>query len=143
MSDQSNSNDPWYKDGLRFACTQCGNCCTGSPGYVWVNKEEMQAIADHLQISLDEFEKVYTRKVGIRSTLREKTNYDCVFLDPEKRNCTLYDLRPRQCRTWPFWNSLLKSPETWAEAAEGCPGMNKGKVVPLVQIQTQAAVINL
>lgn len=142
MSTEPNA-EPWYKDGLRFACTQCGNCCTGSPGYVWVNKEEMQAIADFLEISLDEFQKVYTRKVGTRSTLREKTNYDCVFLDPEQRNCTLYDLRPRQCRTWPFWNSNLKSPESWAEMSEGCPGANKGKLVPLVQIQQQASVINL
>jgi hypothetical protein len=36
---------PWYKDGLRFTCTGCGDCCTGAPGYVWVNKEEIEALA--------------------------------------------------------------------------------------------------
>ena len=37
---------PWYADGLRFACTQCGNCCTGEPGFVWVNDAEIAAIAE-------------------------------------------------------------------------------------------------
>ena len=34
----------WYQAGLRFGCTQCGNCCSGPPGYVWVNREEIRAI---------------------------------------------------------------------------------------------------
>ena len=38
---------PWFKDGLRFECTQCGDCCTGSPGYVWVNDEEISALAEY------------------------------------------------------------------------------------------------
>ncbi|WP_296458322.1 hypothetical protein [Rubinisphaera sp.] len=39
----------WYKDGLKFECTQCGNCCTGGPGAVWVSEEEIQAIAEYLE----------------------------------------------------------------------------------------------
>ena len=34
---------PWYRDGLRFTCTRCGNCCTGAPGYVWVDADAMKA----------------------------------------------------------------------------------------------------
>ena len=37
--------EPWYKEGLRFKCTECGKCCTGAPGYVWVNKEEVAEMA--------------------------------------------------------------------------------------------------
>ena len=29
--------DTWYHLGLRFQCTGCGDCCTGAPGYVWIN----------------------------------------------------------------------------------------------------------
>ena len=51
-SDASSSTDgaqgPWYADGLQFTCTQCGDCCTGDPGVVWVTDEELKAIADHL-----------------------------------------------------------------------------------------------
>ena len=40
---------PWYDKGLRFSCSECGDCCTGAPGYVWVNKEEIAAIVGHLR----------------------------------------------------------------------------------------------
>ncbi|MFM1805538.1 MAG: hypothetical protein RL136_2417, partial [Planctomycetota bacterium] len=30
---------PWYAEGLRFECTQCGNCCSGGPGAVWFTPE--------------------------------------------------------------------------------------------------------
>ena len=28
-----------------FQCTGCGDCCTGAPGFVWVNKEDIAALA--------------------------------------------------------------------------------------------------
>ena len=49
-----NGNE-WYADGLRFKCTQCGNCCTGGPGYVWFDDDEAQAMADQLGIEKREF----------------------------------------------------------------------------------------
>ena len=56
---------PWYKKGLKFECTQCGNCCTGAPGFVWVNKAEIDAMAGELGIaSVEEFENKYVRLVG-------------------------------------------------------------------------------
>ena len=136
-------SEPWYKDGLRFACTQCGNCCTGAPGYVWMNEEEVQAMANYINMPVEDFRKVYTRKAGIRTTLREKSNYDCVFFDSVKRNCTVYPVRPRQCRTWPFWDSNLRSPEAWEGLKETCPGVGKGNFVSLEEIQRQAAVLKL
>jgi len=96
---------PWYREGLRFECTGCGDCCTGAPGYVWVTNEEIAAIAERLALSVEEFEKRFVRKVGVRKTLIDiaERNWDCVFLDEKSRKCTIYDHRPRQCRTWPFW----------------------------------------
>ena len=41
MSDTEEKEQPWYKDGLGFQCTQCGDCCTGAPGYVWINAAEI------------------------------------------------------------------------------------------------------
>ena len=55
------SNEPWYKDGLRFTCTQCGDCCTGEPGYVWVTEEEMKQIAEYRGISIGEFRINHTK----------------------------------------------------------------------------------
>ncbi|MEQ1905226.1 MAG: YkgJ family cysteine cluster protein [Pirellulaceae bacterium] len=127
-------NQPWYKDGLRFKCTECGNCCTGFSGYVWVNKEEMTALAELLDLDLDEFERLYTRKIGIRYSLKEFPNGSCVFFDEEKRNCSVYPARPRQCRTWPFWNSNLLNEERWQQTCESCPGAGKGKLYQLDEV---------
>ena len=70
---------PWYKDGLRFKCTQCGDCCTGAPGYVWFTKDEGQAMADLLEVDVETFYRKYARKIGIRYSLKEYANGDCIF----------------------------------------------------------------
>ena len=57
---------PWYHAGLKFQCCQCGDCCTGAPGYVWVNKEEIEKLASLLNLEIAEFERRYVRQVGIR-----------------------------------------------------------------------------
>jgi Fe-S-cluster containining protein len=133
----------WYQDGLRFQCTGCGDCCTGAPGYVWVNQTEIDALAKRLGMSAAEFERQYVRDVGVRRTLKERRNFDCVFLDAETRKCTVYEDRPRQCRTWPFWNSNLKSPEAWNHTCDVCPGSGKGKLYSIELIEEQRAVINI
>ncbi len=137
------AHQPWYAAGLRFKCTGCGDCCTGAPGYIWVNQAEIDALARRLGMPVDEFEQKYVRAVGVRRTLRERKNYDCVFLDGETRKCTVYEDRPRQCRTWPFWNSNLKSPEAWQETCAVCPGSGHGKLYTLEAIDQQRSVINI
>lgn len=136
------AEDPWYADGLRFTCTQCGNCCTGGPGVVWVTEEEIRQIAAIRNETYGEILIHHTRLVGGRRSLKEYPNGDCTFFDPQSRKCTLYSARPAQCRTWPFWPSLLTSPETWKQVATVCPGADQGRLVPLEEIQQQAAVID-
>ncbi len=134
---------PWYHNGLKFECTQCGDCCTGAPGYVWVNQEEIAAIAELIGMELDAFEHKYVRRVGIRRSLVEFPNGDCVFFDTDKRKCTVYDARPRQCRTWPFWDSNLTSPEDWQHTCDVCPGSGKGKLYDLDVIESQRKVFRV
>ena len=84
---------PWYGDGLRFECTGCGQCCTGAPGYVWVHHEEIQQIADYLQLTIDEFSRRYLRRVKGRLSLLElPKNFDCIFLKDKK--CQIYPSAP-------------------------------------------------
>ena len=49
------SKQEWYKDGLAFQCTQCGNCCTGPPGAVWFNDKEAEEMAAELGMDIDDF----------------------------------------------------------------------------------------
>jgi len=137
------SDLPWYKAGLRFSCTQCGNCCTGAPGYVWVNNEEIAALATALGLDVEEFENKYVRRVGARKSLTELSNGDCVFFDGESRKCTVYEARPRQCRTWPFWDSNLKTPEEWEHTCSVCPGSGRGRLYQLHEIEAQRQVVKV
>ncbi len=137
------SKEVWYAEGLRFECTQCGDCCSGAEGYVWVNQSEIDSMAERVGLTPLDFEKSYVKRVGVRRSLKERQNGDCVLLDEETRKCTAYEQRPRQCKTWPFWDSNLRSKKAWEEAAEACPGCNKGTVVPLETIVQQASKIRI
>jgi Fe-S-cluster containining protein len=135
---------PWYREGLRFECTQCGNCCSGEPGYVWVNAEEIAALAQAVgEDNRETFERKYVRRVGMRKSLVELPNGDCVFLDGPSRRCTVYAARPRQCRTWPFWDSNLRSVDTWQQTCDDCPGAGHGRLYQLEDIDTQRKVMRV
>lgn len=136
---------PWYADGLRFECTECGNCCTGGPGYVWISDEEIGRLARHLGLSREETIERYCRRIGDRHSLQERRNsrgeYDCIFLrelpaentSPDevahrRRVCAIYEARPLQCRTWPFWAGNLATETNWRRAGVRCPGIGRGRV---------------
>ena len=134
--------DPWYQDGLRFQCTRCGNCCTGAPGFGWVNEEEIEAIAEYLGQPPLRVELLYSRAVDRRRTLREKANNDCVFFERDK-GCTVYPVRPRQCRTWPFWESNVTNPVDWERTKRRCPGSGQGELISVEEITRRLNVIRL
>ncbi len=136
----------WYRDGLRFTCTQCGNCCTGPPGYVWFDEDEVRAMAGALRMEVRSFLRRFAHKVNGYWSLNEIRNgslYDCVFLERDDQGralCRVYETRPRQCRTWPFWPENLETPKDYQRAAVHCPGMarglsGKGRFYPLEKIR--------
>lgn len=129
----------WYEHGLDFGCAQCGRCCGGSPGVVWVDREEIRRIAAALELPQDKLWGPFLRRVGItRVSLVERANGDCVFLKhgaDGSSSCTIYDIRPQQCRTWPFWDQNLSNPASWQDAASRCPGFNCGLHFDLARIE--------
>lgn len=127
----------WYCGGLRFTCAQCGKCCSGAPGYVWVTKEEIERIAAFLGRPGRGLSKRHLRQIGIRYSLTEDSHTGaCCFL--ENRNgrsgCSIYPVRPVQCRTWPFWDHNLECADAWVAASVGCQGMNEGKLFGVEEI---------
>jgi Fe-S-cluster containining protein len=135
-------SEPWYQNGLRFRCTRCGHCCTGEPGFVWVDEEEIAAIAEHLGESVEHTLGLYTRPADGERTLREKANGDCVFYHRDL-GCTIYPVRPRQCRTWPFWESNLETPADWNRTCKVCPGSGQGDLIPAEEITRRLKVIRI
>jgi Fe-S-cluster containining protein len=140
----------WYKDGLRFECTMCGACCSGPSGYVLFNDEEAAAIARRLGVTVDRFIEEYTEDMGVtiagrRRSIREvrtEHGHDCVFLDrvsaPGKAVCSLYEDRPQQCRSFPFWPEHIESARAWNELARTCEGIGRGGFVPASEIRLTA-----
>ena len=139
MSDRGQT--PWYRDGLAFTCTQCGSCCTGAPGFVWVDEAEIAQLAAFRGESLTEFGGRFLRQVGDRISLIEHRNGDCVFWD-RRRGCTVYEARPVQCRTWPFWPDNIASPEDWEDVVRVCPGSGQGQLFTVEQIEASAARVH-
>lgn len=144
------SDGPEGGAGLRFGCTMCGHCCSGPAGYVLVNDAECAALAVRLGLGVQEFVDRYTHVLPEGRSLREHTGprgYDCVFLDrakfPGRAVCGVYEDRPRQCRTWPFWNSVLADAGTWKRAGAMCPGINKGVLVPVEQVRVLRGVVDI
>ena len=121
----------WYKDGLQFECTKCGKCCTGKPGYVWVKVEDMHRIAEFLGLRFRDFMSRYVRKIGNYYSLIEKPNWDCIFYDS---GCTIYPVRPLQCRTFPFWKENLLTPANWEQTGKQCEGIATGKTYSAEEI---------
>ena len=134
--------DSWFKDGLRFRCNMCGHCCTGTPGYVWLNDAGVREIAAFLGETTDYFLAWATRRVGERLSLWERENGDCIFYNREK-GCTIYPVRPLQCRTWPFWESNLEYPQAWKRTCEACPGSGQGDLISADEIVRRMRVFKL
>jgi uncharacterized protein len=130
-------NNEWWSEGLRFQCQGSGKCCTshGEYGFVFLTKEDRQRMADQLELSLSAFTKKYCERTNGNFHLKEDgKNPDCLFL--KDKRCSIYEARPTQCRTWPFWPDAMNA-KTWKkEVVTFCPGVGKGPVISAKQIRT-------
>lgn len=118
----------WFEGGVKFSCIGCGRCCRGEPGAIWFTQSEAQHICALLGISEEEFRAEFTKKLWGHDSIIERKNGDCFFYDPDSAKCVIYDVRPAQCRLFPFWISVMESQNSWNEAAKSCPGMNDGEL---------------
>ena len=106
-------------------CSSCeGNCCIGESGYIWINKSEILALSKYLNITQSELGLKYLRKVSYKYSLKEvrllNDNFACIFFDTTKKQCSIYDVRPNQCRTFPFWEYFKENKE---EVIQECPAI--------------------
>jgi Fe-S-cluster containining protein len=114
---------PWYEDGLNFSCTGCGKCCKVN-GDVWLAPEEVSKIMEHLDYtSRSQFRTDFIKAEILQDDDEDKSwmclkrkEGACIFLGDDKK-CKIYEHRPVQCQTYPFWPSLLSDPAAWEEEA--------------------------
>lgn len=130
---------PYFFDGgLRFECTACGKCCAGAPGTVFMNRAEADRIARHLQLETDDFLRQYAYPYKHGHSLREVgENYACIFFKDNR--CTVYEVRPTQCRTYPFWSENVRSEMAWRKTGKACPGTGQGRLFTREEILARLA----
>jgi Fe-S-cluster containining protein len=129
--------EKFWENGIRFQCQGSGNCCVsrGGYGYVYMTLEDRQRMAKTLGLSTRSFTTKYCLKEDGIWRLANPPEGDCLFF--KARRCTVYEGRPTQCRTWPFWPETLK-PKTWTgEVAAFCPGVGKGRVWSKDEVEAQ------
>jgi len=86
------------------------------------------AMAARLGLHRDMFAANFVRNADGRKSLVELPDGDCIFFDREIKGCKVYEERPVQCRTWPFWDSNIDTANSWKKTAKFCPGCNKGEL---------------
>ena len=131
----------FYERGLKFSCTRCSCCCRFDSGYVWLTRSDLETLSKTLHLPREEVVNRYCRVVDIgampRLSLGEQPNMDCVFW--QNGSCMVYDGRPLQCRTYPFWRPHLESRRDWDELEKHCPGVNIGRTYSADEIDAHAS----
>jgi len=137
------AKNKFYENGLRFQCQGSGKCCTshGEYGFVFLTLEDRQRMARELNMRTSEFTKQYCDRKGPVWHLKEDPkNPDCMFL--KNKRCSIYEGRPTQCRTWPFWPEVMNA-KAWKKDVESfCPGVGQGKLWKADEIEKILAIEN-
>jgi len=108
---------------------------------VFLSERDRDGLSRAVGLGWEEFEAVYCRWVRVETggafsleqlSLKEKPNNDCVFWN---NGCTVYESRPLQCRSFPFWELIVADADMWERCAEDCPGMGKGVLHAFEEIE--------
>lgn len=117
----------WWQDGIRFECQGSGKCCVsrGEYGFVYLTLEDRRRLAKHFRVATREFTRRYCVKEDGLWVLKDFTRA-CTFL--EGKRCGVYEARPTQCRTWPFWPEVMNAKAWDREVKAFCPGVGRGRL---------------
>lgn len=124
---------------MNFECQQScgGKCCTidwqsDMPGavFVFLTKEDTARLEKFLGATRHAFSNVgyfdstrFTREPSKQRYVKS-AQHSCTFFKEGK--CSVYEARPTQCRTYPYWPENIVDGQLSEEAALACPGVGKG-----------------
>ena len=115
----------WWAEGVPFTCQpDCGRCCDEPGGIVYLSQNDVKRISEHAGLTAQEFlRKDCTTTLDGRYILRSnQSDGICIYLD-EKKQCTIYEVRPQQCKAFPWWAENLRSKRSWNKVTSSCPGL--------------------
>lgn len=123
----------FWEDGIRFQCQGSGKCCLsrGEYGFVYFTLEDRKRMAKVLGLRTSVFTRRFCTFDGEHWHLTDPDK-NCRFLDGKR--CTVYEGRPAQCRTWPFWPENMNAKAWKKEVVSFCPGVGKGRLYKAEEI---------
>lgn len=103
-------------------CTRCANCCK-TMGVI-LDAADVDRIARHLGLSIDEFEERYVERDEEQPAVVRIRQRPCPFLGADDR-CTIYEVRPTVCREYPHTDKEGFATRTIGHAsnAQTCPAV--------------------
>lgn len=88
-----------------FDCAKCPAFCCSVYERVGVSKRDITRLAKYFGVSFETAQRRYTKMYQGERVLRRVKDVifeeTCMFLDQEKRCCTIYHGRPGVCREYP------------------------------------------
>ena len=122
----------FFDQGIYFECQNCGDCCTGDPGTIYVDRDDISRIARHLNSPVSHLIEKYLYPHKNSYSIREDSDGRCLFY--KNNGCRIYPVRPNQCSTYPFWFENLRSLKVWRRVSRMCPGIGRGSFYSKKQI---------
>jgi hypothetical protein len=114
---------------MRFECQAgCTRCCD-TKGWVYVTEGDLRAAAKYLGMTRKAFEEKYVYRTKHQIRLRKPPEKQCHFL--EAGGCSIHEVKPVQCRLYPFWPELVEDRKAWERERVKCPGIGKGGLVQI------------
>lgn len=119
------------QDGFNYEfdsnkCDECGGkCCVGESGYIWINEDEIRSLGEYLGYKTELFKEIFLEQFGNRYSIKEKPykgGFACIFFDEKNKNCSIYEYRPNQCRSFPFWEHFKRN---FKELERECIGVKQ------------------
>src|SRR5689334_6149623 len=98
---------------VRFQCQSgCTRCCENK-GFVYLSEKDVTRIAEFLKMPQAEFEAKHVYRTAHQRRLRIRRGMSCTFLT--KEGCSIHEVKPVQCRAFPFWPELLENKREWSK----------------------------
>ncbi len=124
---------------MRFLCQAgCIRCCE-QKGFVYVSRDDIARLAEHLGITRAEFKRRYLCGRPSLWRLRKPRKKQCPFLLAD--GCSVHLVKPLQCSSFPYWPELLADAGERRDAAQYCPGMNQGSPVNIAHAREVAGQV--
>ena len=89
-----------------FDCNKCPAFCCTIYERVQVTKRDITRLAKHFGVSYETARRRFTKQWDAEERVLKKVEdkvfpVTCIFLDQDKRGCTVYHARPNVCREFP------------------------------------------